>query len=84
MKMPPLAGLHARVAVTSYRDAAPLALGHSSLRMGELLRTPNATAVPSGGSPDGTGQWPVPPRIGSSDISQGNGRRSMNPDALPP
>ena len=32
MKLPPLTGLHARVAVTCYRDAAPLALDQSALR----------------------------------------------------
>ena len=43
-----------------------------ALQNGEIVclrgaQTPRVTAVPSGGSPDGTGQWPVPPEAGFSD-----------------
>ena len=70
MKMPPLTGLCAWVAGTSYRDAAPLALRHSALRKGGFhgLRTPppfrpagRRTAQASGPCHPGPGS---PPRQG--------------------
>ena len=48
----------------------PTGTGPGNVPRTWLLRAPGAAAVRSGRSPDGTGQWPVPPKTGFSNELQ--------------